>query len=147
MRFLGHPIHPMLVHFPIAFWTVAMLAYMSAAAGVGDPAHTTARFANAAALAMAALAMLAGLVELRSIDSRSAAMNLATRHMMVMATVWICFLFALMVPVFPDLDRSTARFAATALAGAGSLLMAVGGWLGGQLVYRHGVGVRQQAGP
>jgi len=147
MRLFGHPIHPMLVHFPIAFWTVAMPAYMSAAAGVGDLAGTIARFSNAAGLAMAVLAMLAGLADLRSIDRRSAAMTVATRHMMVMATVWTCFLFALMLPILPDLDRSTAQLGAATAAGFGFLLMAIGGWLGGQLVYRHGVGVAQQAKP
>jgi uncharacterized membrane protein len=135
----------MLVHFPIALWTVAMLAYLSAASGIGDAAGMIAWAANAAGLAMAALAMLAGLLELRSIDSRSGAMKVASRHMMVMATVWVCFLLALMLPMMPDLGPSTARLAAAVAAGAGFVLMAVGGWLGGQLVYGHGVGVRQDA--
>lgn len=134
----------MLVHFPIAFWTVAMLAYISAAASAGEPAGTIARFANAAGLAMAAVAMLAGLVELRSIDNRSAAMKVAARHMMVMATAWVCFLVALLLPILPDLDRPAAQYAAAAAAAAGFLLMAIGGWLGGQLVYSYGVGVKQR---
>lgn len=143
MRLFGHPVHPMLVHFPIAFWTVAMFGYMSEAAGAGDLAGMVARFSNTAGLAMAALAMLAGLADLRPIDRQSPAMTVATRHMMVMATVWTCFLFALMLPILPDLDQSAAQLGAAAAAGFGFLLMAIGGWLGGQLVYRHGVGVAQ----
>ena len=37
MRLFGHPIHPMLVHFPIALWTVAAGAYVASAAGVTNP--------------------------------------------------------------------------------------------------------------
>jgi uncharacterized membrane protein len=79
MRLWGHPIHPMLVHFPVAFWTVAALAYIADAAGVAGAA-AAAKFGNAAGLIMALLAIAAGLIELRLIDSRSEAMRVATSH-------------------------------------------------------------------
>src|SRR5262245_4093740 len=119
MRVWGHPIHPMLVHFPIAFWTVAVGAYVSSAAGVGEPAAGIARLANGAGLIMAMFAMVAGLLELRSIDSRSEAMRVATWHMMIMATGWVCFLLALVLPISaePAIDRSLAQLAAAGSAG------------------------------
>jgi uncharacterized membrane protein len=55
MRLLGHPIHPMLVHFPVAFWTVAAAAYVAAAVGIGDAAAAIAKFSNGAGLIMAML--------------------------------------------------------------------------------------------
>jgi uncharacterized membrane protein len=144
MRFFGHPIHPMLVHFPIVFWTVAAAAYVAGAAGVIESADVVAKFANGAGLTMAMLAMLAGLFELRSIDSRSEAMRVATWHMMIMATVWVCFLVALMLSISTGLDRPTMQIATVACAAAGFLLMGVGGWLGGRLVYEFGVAVTER---
>jgi uncharacterized membrane protein len=144
MRLFGHPIHPMLVHFPIVLWTVATGAYVASAAGLAGPAAAIAKFANSAGLTMAILAMIAGLLELRCIDSRTEAMRVATWHMIMMATVWICFLVALMMSISPELDRSTAQLVAVACAVAGFLLMGVGGWLGGRLVYEFGIAVKDQ---
>ena len=147
MRLFGHPIHPMLVHFPIVFWTVAAAAYVASAAGVTEPADAVAKFANGAGLVMAILAMLAGLFELRTLDSRSEAMRVATWHMMIMATVWVCFLVALMLSISTGPDRATAQLAAVACAVVGFLLMGVGGWFGGRLVYEFGIAVKGQTKP
>jgi len=142
MRFLGHPIHPMLVHFPIALWTVAVIAYVANAVGVIEAADEIAKVSNSAGLLMALLAMLAGGFELRTIDSRSEAMRIATWHMMLMATVWFCFLAALMLQVSAGLDRSMSPLVVAACAVAGFLLMIAGAWLGGRLVYDFGVAVK-----
>lgn len=60
MRLFGHPIHPMLVHFPIALWTVAAGTYVASLAGVTGPFDMVAKFANGGGLIMAMPAMLAG---------------------------------------------------------------------------------------
>jgi uncharacterized membrane protein len=142
MRIFGHPIHPMLVHFPIVFWTVAVGAYVASAAGITEPINGIAKFANGAGLITAMLAMIAGFMELRTIDSRSDAMRVATWHMMIMATVWVCFLVALMLSISSGVDRLPAQLAVVACAVAGFLLMGIGGWFGGRLVYEFGVAVK-----
>jgi uncharacterized membrane protein len=144
MRILGHPIHPMLVHFPIVLWTIAVIAYVANAVGIIEAADKIARFSNGAGLVMALLAMLAGGFELRTIDSRSEAMRIATWHMMLMATVWFCFLGALMLQVSAGLDGSTSPYAIAACAVAGFLLMIAGAWFGGRLVYDFGVAVKSR---
>jgi uncharacterized membrane protein len=95
-------------------------------------------------LIVAMLAMLAGLLELRSIGSQSEAMRVATWHMMIMATAWVCFLVALMLSISTGLDHSTAQIAAAACAVAGFLLMGVGAWYDGRLVYEFGIAVKDQ---
>jgi uncharacterized membrane protein len=143
MRILGHPVHPMLVHFPIAFWTVAAGAYVGAAASAGESVAIVAKFANGAGLITALLAMLPGLFELRSITRGSQAMQVAMWHLMVMSTVWCCFLAAMVASLSTEMDYSTAQFGAVACACVGFLLMGIGGWLGGRLVYEFGVAVKE----
>jgi uncharacterized membrane protein len=140
MRLWGHPIHPMLVHFPVAFWTVAAVAYIAAAAGVEDAA-TLAKFSNGAGLAVAMLAMIAGFMELPSIAGD--AKGVAILHMTAMAAAWLCFVLALVTAssAGANLDKPTAQLVGVASASVGFLLMGVGGWLGGRLVYEFGIGV------
>jgi uncharacterized membrane protein len=145
MRFLGHPVHPMLVHFPVALWTVATGAYVWIAVGAGDVAAVIASLANGAGLVMAILAMLAGALELRTIDSQSEAMQVAIWHMMIMATSWMCFVLALVLSLSTALDHATGQLAAAACAVAGFVLMSVGGWFGGRLVYEFGIAVKGKA--
>jgi len=149
MRIWGHPAHPMLVHFPVAFWTTAVMAYVAALTGLDDRALWIAGLANGAGLTMALPAMAAGLLELRTIDARSETMRVANWHLMIMATAWICFLLAFLLPIANEtiLSRWTAELGATASAGIGFLLMTLGGWLGGRLVYEFGVGVSGKAKP
>lgn len=143
MRFLGHPVHPMLVHFPIVLWTIAVIAYVANAAGMIDAADKIAEVSNGAGLIMALLAMTAGGFELRTIDSRSEAMRVATSHMMLMAIVWFCFLAALVLQV-PS-SRSASPLVVAACAVAGFLLMVAGARLGGRLVYEFGVAVKDHS--
>jgi uncharacterized membrane protein len=142
MRLWGHPVHPILVHFPVAFWTVGTVAYIADAAGV-EGAAAVAKLSNAAGLIMALLAMTAGLMELRLIDSSSAAMRVATTHMMAMAAAWVCFMAALVITISAgaSLDKQIAQLVGVGGASVGFLLMSAGGWLGGRLVYEFGIGV------
>ena len=134
----------MLVHFPVALWTMATAAYVAAAAGLGQDAVAVAKWSNGVALIIAILAMVAGALELRSIEGRGEAMQVATWHMMVMATVWVCFVMALVLPMATGVSTEYLQLSAAAAAGVGFLLMAVGGWLGGRLVYEFGVGMKDR---
>lgn len=134
----------MLVHFPIALWSVATGAYVASAAGVTESADMLAKFTNGGGLILATFAMLAGLLELRSIGSQSETMRVATWHMMIMATAWLCFLVALMLSISTGLDHSMDKTGAAACAVVGFLLMGVGGWYGGRLVYEFGVAVKDR---
>jgi uncharacterized membrane protein len=63
--------------------------------------------------------------------------------MMAMSTVWVCFLAAILLSVSTGMDRSMAQVGAVVCAGVGFLVMGVGGWLGGRLVYEFGIGVKE----
>ena len=115
---------------------------MSVSISANDSVVIIAKLANAAGLIVAIIAMLTGALELRSIDSSSNAMRVAVWHMMTMATVWNCFLLVLMLSISTALDHATAQIAAAVCAAVGFLLMVVGGWFGGRLVYEFGIAVK-----
>jgi uncharacterized membrane protein len=138
MRLFGHPLHPMLVHLPVALWTLA-----SACDGL-----TLLGFAQAwpfgwwcliVGLGTAVPAMAAGLADFVRLPEP--AVPTALRHMSLMGAAWTMEMIAL-------LTRSNGLEAAPqpsmismAAALTGFLLMAVGAWHGGQLIYRFAAGV------
>jgi uncharacterized membrane protein len=132
-----HPLHPALAHFPVACWSLAVVADF-ASLFVGEPAWRWSFGLLAVGCGMAVLAMMAGLFELTRVP-----MGLPLRdtywHMAAMLSAFTLFTTRLLLglvewqPVAPDA-------LALCLDAAGFLCVAVGGWLGGHLVYGHGIG-------
>src|SRR4051812_27296141 len=138
MRLLGHPIHPMLVPFPIAFFIGAFLADL-AYVKLGDPFWATAAgWLLAAGLAGAALAALAGLADFLG-DRRIRAIGAAWLHMIGNVTVVIIELINLILRW--NHPAAALPSAGVYLSGAAVLLLAFNGWKGWELVYRHRVGI------
>lgn len=135
----GHPIHPMLVPFPIACFTLALLADIA----FWQTSHLLwqhfAEWLLFAGLVFGALAAIAGAIDLlsrREIRARRPAWPHAIGNVIVMVLAIVnSFVHAAdgwtgVVPWGLILSALTV------------LLLLVTGWLGGALVYRHGVGVR-----
>lgn len=139
IRLAGHPIHPMVVHFPVALWTV------SVAADAGgwiwrDPVFWTLSFYGQALGDLAgAAAILTGWLEFTTIPRAMPEQDVAAAHMLAMCGAWLAFLVSLALRQSPA--RAPSTIWPTAIAAAGWLAMAIGGWMGGKLVYRLGVGV------
>lgn len=134
----GHPVHPMLVPLPIVCFAGALatdLAYW------GSAEIMWANFSAwliAAGLLFDGLAALAGMVDYFG-DARVRRIRAATLHMVVNLAVWALQLVNAFVH---GRDGWTAVVpAGLTLSAISVALMAIGGWLGGSLVYRHGVGV------
>jgi uncharacterized membrane protein len=137
-RFLGHPIHPMLVPFPIAFFIGAFLADLVYLRG-HDPFWATAAFwLLAAGLAGAVLAALAGLTDFAG-DRRIRGLTDAWMHMLGNVTVVV--IEAVNLALRLGDPAAAVRSPGVYLSGAAFLLLGFTGWKGGDLVYRHRVGV------
>ncbi|HEX8667456.1 MAG TPA: DUF2231 domain-containing protein [Allosphingosinicella sp.] len=137
-RFMGHPIHPMLVPFPIAFFIGAFLSDLAYLAW-RDAFWATASFwLLAAGLVGAALAAVAGLTDFLG-DNRIRRLPDAWMHMI--GNVLAVLLEA--VNLYVRLDDSAVAVASPGvyLSGAVFLLLGFTGWKGGDLVYRHRVGI------
>ncbi|MBS0388608.1 MAG: DUF2231 domain-containing protein [Proteobacteria bacterium] len=132
-----HPLHPAIVHFPIACWTLAA-ATDFASLSLGELAWRWSAGLLAVGCGMALLAMATGLVELSRIPEGPALRD-TWLHMCCMLTASGSFATRLlsrlghMRPLPPD-------GWSLSLDVCGLIALIVGGWLGGRLVYGHGLG-------
>ena len=79
-RIAGHPIHPMIVVFPIAFYT-ATVATLLAYVGTREAFwYRVAMVANLAGIITAALAVIPGAIDLFSLPARSRARAVGLKH-------------------------------------------------------------------
>jgi uncharacterized membrane protein len=135
-----HPLHPMLICLPIGLWFFSLVSdiivFFSDVEDVEILWFTLGYYALAVGLAGALAAAIPGLIDFRSLsDPRHRA--LATRHLMLNLVVIALYAINLWLrsedPPFFEL--------AMLLSLLGMGLLAVSGWIGGELVHVHGVGV------
>jgi uncharacterized membrane protein len=139
-QIMGHPIHPMLIPFPIAF-LVATLVCDLVFWRTGNLGWTTASlYLLGAALVMAALAAVAGLTDFIG-DARIRDLTPAWHHM-------IGNILAVLIALWNWWRRYTAADVGAAVLPTGLILSAVvvlillyTGWRGWEMVYRHRVAV------
>ena len=138
---MKHPLHPALVHFPVACWSLATLGDL-ASLQFGEPAWRFAGISMAIGTLAAIAAMLAGLVEFAKIGEGSAAMPDAQRHMLLAMAAWCCYAASLVLRM-DGVALARPGLLPLALGMLGFIVLAAAGWQGGKLVYVHGVGVRR----
>lgn len=139
---LGHPVHPAIVHFPVALLLSATIADLAWVAGFTHDTHIGAVL-MAGGLAGGLLAMLAGMVDLIRLDEK------LVPHVMVHVTfvglAWVGYGIALYLRKESLMVSASLGSAAIAASLIGALLLSVGGWLGGRLVYTFGANVSPPA--
>lgn len=136
---MKHPIHPILVHFPIATWFISTIGDV-AGLFTNEQVSWVAGVLLVIGVITALFAMITGLVELGKIDQQSAAMKIANQHMMLMMISWSFYA----VSLFLRLDGANIGqpgIIAIIMSIMGLIFLCIAGWLGGKLVYEHGVGV------
>jgi uncharacterized membrane protein len=134
----GHPIHPMLVPFPIVcfvFTLVVDIVFLK----TGDPIWADAsRWLLGIGIVMAALAATTGLIDFMG-DDRIRRMSVAIQHMLANVTVVVVEIINLVTRLRND---DGIGGLGVYLSAAAVLILLFSGWRGGDLVFRHGVGVR-----
>lgn len=135
----GHPLHPMLVGFPITCFVGALITDIAYAQTANIMWSNFSIWLITAGLAFGALAAAAGLVDYLS-SRRVRAHRSATLHMILNIGVMVIELFNAFVHS-RDGWTSVVPTGLT-LSAISVLLLLVSGMLGNGLVYRHRVGVR-----
>ncbi len=135
----GHPIHPMLIPFPIAFF-VATLGVDIVYLANGDPFWArTSLWLLGAGLGMAALAALAGLTDFLG-DRRIRAIQTAWQHMIGNVIAVLLAGVNLYLRCAQGAEETVAP-TGVILSGIVVAILLFTGWKGWELVYRGRVGV------
>ena len=139
----GHPIHPMLIPFPIAFLVATLVSDLIFWRTGNSGWATASLYLLGAALVMAALAAVAGLTDFIG-DTRFRALTPAWHHM-------IGNVIAVLIALWNWWRRYTAADLGAAILPVGLILSAIvvlillyTGWRGWEMVYRHRVAVEDQ---
>lgn len=133
----GHPIHPILVSFPIAFFIGAFIFEVMAWNYRDDDFRTTAGFLILAGIGFALLAAIPGIIDfLFTVPPDSSGKKRAARHGLTNISVIILFACAYFMRI-----RETSPILIIGLESTAIILLGIAGWMGGTLVYRNQIGV------
>ena len=134
----GHPIHPMIIPFPVAFFTGTLIFDILAVANNDNWYKNVADGLIIAGIIGAVVAAIPGLVDyFGTVPPNSSAKKRATKHGLTNIAMLIIFCAAAVYRRDPD----TAPGVIIALESAGVILMSIAGWMGATLVYRNQIGV------
>jgi uncharacterized membrane protein len=134
----GHPIHPMLVPFPIVCFIGTLIADI-VFLNNGDAGWATAsRWLLGIGIVMAALAAVAGLTDFMG-DPRIRGLSHAIQHMLANVTVVVLEIVNFVLRIG---SNDPIGSVGVYLSAAAALILLFSGWLGGDLVYKHGIGVQ-----
>ena len=134
----GRPLHPMLVHFPVALYPTSLVFdVLSHLAEDGNPFVRGAFTLIVIALVVSALAVAAGFADFLLIENGTQTWRIAVLHMSVQLVTAGLFL-ANAVLRGRDLDVTATPVGPIILSLVGLLTLTLGAALGGELVYRHG---------
>jgi uncharacterized membrane protein len=135
----GHPIHPMLVVFPIGLWVFSFVADLLFIVTGNNVWSAVAYYTMGGGILGALVAAIPGMVDLFSITTgRTRVIGLI--HMSINLVVVVLFVINFWI-------RTSAEVASTGaiwFSGISVALLAISGWLGGELVFRHRVGVQER---
>ena len=137
----GHPVHPPLTDATIGIYTFAAVAAVLSALGVAEDAAAKGwALALVIGLVVSAPTAVTGLLDWLKLDSGTPLKRTATTHMIAMLAATTVFLITAVVGYSDGMDG---------VVGSGALiltliaygLLALGGWLGGAIVFVHGMRV------
>ena len=139
--FPGHPLHPPLTDATIGIYTGATAFGVLSAVGVSDGNMAVAWWlALVLGLIVTAPTAATGFVDWLAIEWGSPVWRTATMHLLAMLTATVLFLVAVVVGHDGYVDHEVAG-GALLLTLIGFGMLTLGGWLGGSIVFVHGMRV------
>ena len=131
-----HPIHPMLVPIPIGLWLFSLVCdLVFRFGGGGDQWQTVAFYTMVGGVVGALVAALPGVIDMLSLPASPK--RTAIAHMAINLTVVALYV----INIFVRLGNPQNLNLPLWLSVIGVALLGVSGWLGGIMVYEHGVAV------
>lgn len=140
-----HPVHPMLIPFPIALWIFSLVAdviYLWRSNPVWR--DWIAFYTLAGGIIGAALAAVPGVIDYFSIEDRKVS-KMASWHAILNVLALLIFTASLYLRTTSGARMVSGSYTIpVALSVVGVILIGISGWLGGEMVYVHGVSVEPQ---
>ncbi len=135
---MKHPVHPLIVHFPIACWSLSTLGDLLNFFG------RTRRFEEIGALMLigcvsAVMAMMTGIYEVTRIKPANQ-ISIVIEHHVYAATTTLCFYSLSLFLRWDSGLSSRPDVWVITISSVGFLCLLITGWYGGHLVYKYGVG-------
>lgn len=139
-KIADHPIHPMLIPFPIVCFVGTLVTDIVYSRNHDAGWATASHWLLGAGLVMAALAAVAGLTDYLG-DEQLRGLGDALKHMLANVTAVVIEAVNLALRINnDDFIASTGIWLSAVVV----LILLYSGWKGGDLVYRHGVGVHDR---
>jgi len=139
----GHPVHPMLIPFPLALWTTSFAADVVYYFVRNSNLLLISKFMLAAGCLGALAAAVPGIIDWLAIKDRQVS-KVANWHARLNIIALIIFAISLYLRMQAGAWVNYHIRIAFLLSLLGVILIAISGWLGGELSYRYGVGVAPQ---
>jgi uncharacterized membrane protein len=139
----GHPVHPMLIPFPLALWTTSFVVDILFYFLRHPTLLVIAKFMLAAGCLGAIAAAIPGIIDWLAIKNGDVK-RVANWHARLNIAALVVFAISLFLRLgrYSELvgRKLTIPFL---LSLAGMILISISGWLGGELVFRYGMGQTQ----
>lgn len=142
----GHPIHPMLVPFPIALWVFSLIADVIHLSG-GNPAWRDwiAFYALLGGIIGAVAAATFGIIDWLSLKKEGVVKKTADWHARLNVIALLIFSADFYLRTTGgSMWVGGSQTIPLLLSVVGVVLITISGYLGGELVFRHGVAVKPQ---
>jgi uncharacterized membrane protein len=142
---MGHSIHPVLIVFPLGLLSTAVIFDILYLITGNTDFNIASGYSIAAGVIGGLVAAAFGLVDWTAIPAGTRAKSVGLVH--GLANVVVVLLFAVSWLLRANETAWHPNAGALLLGFAGLVVASVGGWLGGELVERHGIGVHEDASP
>lgn len=141
IKVLDHPVHPMLVAFPITLFTMTLVAFIAYAVGSDVTWFRVGYWANVAGVVAALVAALPGFIDWLGIPNHLEAKRVGVLHMVLNLIVVAIFAINLGAQAAHLDDVAPPAALAVLLSAVGVVTLLVSGYFGWSLVQTHHVGV------
>ncbi len=142
-KWLGHPLHPAIVHIPLGGWVAALMIDVAISAGWthGGP-HRLALYCVVIGLIVAVIAVPPGLADWLGIKKEKPAWKLGVIHLALNGAATAVWVLNAILRLRADAAVTPLILVTSVL---GTLLVLAGGYIGALMVFDHGVSVARQS--
>ncbi len=145
-KWLKHPLHGAVVHVPVALWPAAFMFDLLSYAGIGANVMVRLSFvAIALGLTATAIAVPTGVADWSEIKQEKPAWKIGLYHMG--ANLFVIVVYAVNLGLRLESFKYATRVTPTQLilSAVGTVVLFGSAYLGGVMVYDHGIGVGRQS--